>query len=168
LLSPPAVINDTFCLAGLITSESSHSLPRAVYHLRDNIQKARRELFGEESAGQAWAGDLAETFQRQDFTSGFDSLVTFRKTGRGHRKRTAIHRLVEYISDRRALISYPEFLAAGRDIGSGPTEAQCKCETLRIKGHGRRWNKDNALAISTIEAVHQSRLTKTFWHLQPS
>ncbi|MFV0442830.1 MAG: hypothetical protein ACK5Q5_04580 [Planctomycetaceae bacterium] len=87
---------------------------------------------------------------------------------RGHRKRTAIHRLVEYISDRRALISYPEFLAAGRDIGSGPTEAQCTCETLRIKGHGRRWNKDTALAISTLKAVHQSRLTETFWNLQPS
>ncbi len=69
------------------------------------------------------------------------------------------------VSDRRALITYPEFRAAGRDIGSGPTEAQCKCETLRLKGHGRRWNTANALAISTIEAVHQSRLTEKFWNL---
>ncbi len=28
---------------------------------------------------------------------------------------------MNYISDRRALITSPEFLAAGRDIGSGPT-----------------------------------------------
>ena len=73
---------------------------------------------------------------------------------------------MNYISDRRALITSPEFLAAGRDIGSGPTAAQCQCETLRLKGHGRRWNTDNALAISTLEAVHQSRLTEAFWNLQ--
>lgn len=136
------------------------------YHLKDNIQKTRREIFGDDEAGQAWAHGLAETFKTKGFTAGFDSLVTFRKTVKGTRKRTAINRLVEYISDRRALLSYPEFLAAGRDIGSGPTEAQCKCETIRLKGHGRRWNTANALAISTIEAVHQSRLTEKFWNLQ--
>jgi len=136
------------------------------YHLKDNIQKTRRELFGDEAEGQAWAHNLAEMFKLQGFTAGFDSLVTFRKTRKGHRHRKALNRLVDYISDRRALISYPEFRAANRDIGSGPTEAQCKCETLRLKGHGRRWNKANALAISTIEAIHQSRLTENFWNLQ--
>lgn len=136
------------------------------YHLKDNIQKTRRELFGDTPTGRTWARELAERFRTQGFTAGFESLVTFRKTVKGSRKRTEINRLVAYISDRRALISYPEFLAAGRDIGSGPTEAQCKCETLRLKGHGRRWNKTNALAISTIEAIHQSRLTEKFWNLQ--
>ena len=136
------------------------------YHLKDNIQKTRRELFGDDQAGHTWATDLAETFRTQGFTAGFDSLITFRKTLRGSKKKQAADRLVNDISDRRALITYPEFLAAGRDIGSGPTEAQCKCETLRLKGHGRRWNKDNAEAISTLEAVHQSRLTAAFWNLQ--
>lgn len=135
------------------------------YHLKDNIQKTRREVFGDDEAGRTWAHDLAETFKTQGFTAGFDSLVTFRKTLRGPKKKQAATRLVNYVSDRRALITYPEFRAAGRDIGSGPTEAQCKCETLRLKGHGRRWNTANALAISTIEAVHQSRLTQKFWNL---
>lgn len=136
------------------------------YHLKDNIQKTRRELFSDEGAGQIWAREVAETFRTQGFTAGFDLLVTFRKTAKGTRKRTAINRLIGYISDRRALISYPEFQAAGRDIGSGPTEAQCKCETLRLKGHGRRWQRESAEAISTIEAVHQSRLTEAFWNFQ--
>lgn len=135
------------------------------YHLKDNIQKTRREIFADEGASLTWAREVAETFRTQGFTAGFDLLVTFRKTVKGTRKRTAINRLIEYISDRRALISYPEFQAAGRDIGSGPTEAQCKCETLRLKGHGRRWQRANAEAISIIEAVHQSRLTEIFWNL---
>jgi len=136
------------------------------YHLKDNLQKTRREIFADEGAGLTWAREVAETFRTQGFTAGFDLLVTFRKTVKGTRKHTAINRLIEYISDRRALISYPEFQAAGRDIGSGPTEAQCKCETLRLKGHGRRWQRESAEAISTIEAVHQSRLTEIFWNLQ--
>ena len=140
------------------------------YHLRDNIQKTRREIFGTledgDEVGKAWAHDLAETFKTQGFTAGFDALVTFRNTQRSPKKKQAATRLVNYISDRRALITYPEFRAAGRDIGSGPTEAQCQCLTLRIKGHGRRWNTANALAISTIEAVHQSRLTEKFWNRQ--
>jgi hypothetical protein len=135
------------------------------YHLKDNIQKTRREVFGDDEAGRTWAHDLAELFKTQGFTAGFDSLVTFRKTLRSPRKKQAAARRVNYVSDRRALMTYPEFRAAGRDIGSGPTEAQCKCETLRLKGHGRRWNTANALAISTIEAVHQSRLTEKFWNL---
>jgi hypothetical protein len=135
------------------------------YHLKDNIQKTRREVFGDDEAGRTWAHDLAELFKTQGFTAGFDSLLTFRKTLRSPKKKQAATRLVNYVSDRRALITYPEFRAAGRDIGSGPTEAQCKCETLRLKGHGRRWNSANALAISTIEAVHQSRLTEKFWNL---
>ena len=139
------------------------------HHLKDNIQKTRREVFGTledgDAAGQTWAHDLAEVFKTQGFTAGFDALVTFRKTLRSPKPKQAAIRLVNDISDRRALITYPEFRAAGRDIGSGPTEAQCRCETLRRKDHGRRWQSENALAISTIEAVHQSRLTEKFWNL---
>jgi len=69
------------------------------------------------------------------------------------------------ISDRRELIGNPEFRAQGWEIGSGPTEAQCKTAASRLKGRGRRWNPANAIAISTIEAVHQSRLHTMFWSL---
>ena len=91
------------------------------YHLKDNIQKTRIEIFGDDEAGRTWAHDLAELFKTLGFTAGFDSLVTFRKTLRSPRQKQAATRLVNYISDRRALITYPEFRAAGRDIGSGPT-----------------------------------------------
>ena len=125
------------------------------FHLRDNIQKTRREIFGTledgDKAGRTGAHDLAEMFQTLGFTAGFDSLVTFRKTLRSPPRKPAVTRLVNDISDRRALITSPEFRAAGR--GSGPTEAQCQCETLRLKGYGCRWNKDNALAISPTAAA---------------
>lgn len=135
------------------------------YHLRDNIHRTRREVFGETEAGGAWAHDLAETFKTDGFTAGWNRLLAWRATLRRRAHQQSADRLITYISDRRELIAYPEFRAQGWDIGSGPTEAQCKTTTNRLKGRGRRWNPANALAISTIEAVYQSRLHKMFWNL---
>jgi hypothetical protein len=55
------------------------------------------------------------------------------------RKRAAADTLLNYVSDRRAMIAYPEFQKKGWQIGSGPTEATCKTLTTRLKGSGMRW-----------------------------
>ena len=62
------------------------------------------------------------------------------------------------------MIQYPKFLAAGRQIGSGPTESMCKATTQRIKGVGMRWDGDNAEAIMALEALEQSGEWKAYWH----
>ena len=38
------------------------------------------------------------------------------------------------------MLDYPRYLAEGYQIGSGPTESQCKSLASRLKGRGRRWN----------------------------
>ncbi|MHC4517518.1 MAG: hypothetical protein ACYTAS_02925, partial [Planctomycetota bacterium] len=79
-------------------------------------------------------------------------------------KRQALQGLQGYIGKRLDMRDYPRFLAAGFQIGSGPTEAQCKCLTSRLKGRGRRWNCpgiDAHLAISCL--YHNSRLWTTYW-----
>ena len=43
---------------------------------------------------------------------------------------------MNYVSKRRDMIKYPEFIAKGWQIGSGPTEATCKTLTARLKGSG--------------------------------
>jgi hypothetical protein len=53
------------------------------------------------------------------------------------------------------MIKYPEFLAKGWQIGSGPTEATCKTLTARLKGSGMRWDADNAEAVMALEALTQ-------------
>jgi hypothetical protein len=57
------------------------------------------------------------------------------------RKRQAPALLQGYIGKCVEMLDYPRFLADGFQIGSGPTEAQCKCLTSRLKGRGRRWNR---------------------------
>jgi len=49
--------------------------------------------------------------------------------------------------------SSPEFRAKSWQIGSGPTEAECKTTTRRVKGRGCRWNTDNAEAMMAL-ATH--------------
>ena len=75
-------------------------------------------------------------------------------------------RLVNYVSERREMIKYPEFRARGWQIGSGPTEAMCKTLTARLKGSGMRWDADNAEALMALEALTQSGQWEVYWQTQ--
>ena len=71
-------------------------------------------------------------------------------------QRSAADGLLNYVSERRDMIRYPDFLGKGWQIGSGPTEATCKTLTARLKGSGMRWDADNAEAVMGLEALSQS------------
>lgn len=57
---------------------------------------------------------------------------------------------MQYVAERRGMIRYPEFRARSWQIGSGPTEAECKTTTHRVKGRGRRWDAANAEAMMAL------------------
>jgi len=70
---------------------------------------------------------------------------------------------MNYVAERRDMIRYVEFEKQGWDIGSGPTESQCKATTRRIKGRGMRWNHCNAEHMMQLEALYQSRAWGKWW-----
>lgn len=72
---------------------------------------------------------------------------------------------MNYVSDRREMIRYPEFVAHGWQIGSGPIESQCRVVPDRVKGPGKRWDADNAEAVMALEAVDQSNLWSKLWEI---
>lgn len=133
------------------------------YHLSENIHKARREIYGEEDeSGNTWAGDVLHRFKHDGYDSTWQYLIDWRaKLRRGKRK--AADRLLGYVSERREMIQYPEFVAKGWQIGSGPTEATCKTLTARLKGSGMRWDADNAEAVMALEALTQSDQWGEYW-----
>ncbi len=94
-----------------------------------------------------------------------DELVAWKGTLRGQRKREAAEALLSYVTDRREMVAYPEYLAAGRQIGSGPTESMCKTTTKRLKGVGMRWDGRNAEAVMALDALDQSGEWKYYWDL---
>jgi len=134
------------------------------YHLGENVHKARRAIFGEEDpAGKEWTGASLHTVKHEGYKSLWERLLELRKNTRGPARRKAADGLLHYVSDRREMIRYPEFLAHGWQIGSGPMESQCRVVPDRVKGPGKRWDADNAEAVMALEALHQSRLWPAYW-----
>jgi hypothetical protein len=128
------------------------------YHLGENVHRARRVVFGEQSAeGQAWADEVMHAFKHEGYDPVWERLVEWRaKLRRSPSKRQAADRLLNYVCQRREMIRYPEFRKNGWQIGSGPTEAQCKLTIGRLKGRSRRWDRPNAAAIAALDCLERS------------
>ena len=90
-------------------------------------------------------------------------MATLRATLRSPTKRAAANHLLQYAAERQTMIRYPEFRQKHWQIGSGPTEAECKTTTHRVKGRGRRWDSDNAEAMMALAALHDSGLWHQHW-----
>jgi len=136
------------------------------YHLAENVHKARRVVYGEtDDVGTAWAGELLHAFRHDGYAVAWDKLVAWRCQWRGS-KRAAADSLMNYVSERRGMILYPEFMAKGWQIGSGPTESCCKTLTQRLKGSGMRWDAENAEAVMALESLRESGLWKKYWQKQ--
>lgn len=134
------------------------------FHLAENVHRARRSCFGDaDPAGLAWAAGLLHVARHDGYDPLRDALAAWRATLRAPAKRRAAGLLLDYVSDRRAMIAYPAFVKAGWQIGSGPTESQCKQVPRRVKGRGKRWDGANAEAVMALEAVRQSGLSAAYW-----
>jgi hypothetical protein len=134
------------------------------YHFGQHVHEGRRQTFGEQNPqGDAWAADLLHTAKHEEYESLWDKLCAWRSGQRSKAKRDAAADLMQYVSDRRAMISYAQFRERGWHIGSGPIESMCKVTTQRVKGSGMRWDRDNAEAMMALEALRQSNQWDRYW-----
>jgi hypothetical protein len=135
------------------------------YHLGENVHRARRVVFGEDSAeGKSWVEELLHKFKHAGYEAAWEQLVQWRANlGRSFRKRKAADRLLNYVSERREMIRYPEFRHKDWQIGSGPTEAQCKLTVGRLKGRSRRWDRPNATAVAALDSLERSGQWRLYW-----
>lgn len=134
------------------------------YHLSENVHRARRKVFGEDSPeGKAWADDLMHVFKHEGYSSAWERILAWRTALRGQAKRDAADRLLRFVVKRKEMIRYPEFRERGWQIGSGPTESQCKLCTKRLKGHGRRWDRLNATAVAALDTLDRNGQWHQVW-----
>lgn len=134
------------------------------YHFRDQTIACAKTVYGEGTdEATEWRKALCATVRESGPLEAVTQLGQWAKTHRG-RKRQALQGLQGYIGKRLEMLDYPRFLAEDFQIGSGPTEAQCKSLTGRLKGRGRRWNRsgiDAHLALSCL--YHNSGQWTTYW-----
>ena len=133
------------------------------YHLAENVHKSRRIVFGDDTeTGEKWASTVLHTLKHDGYEPAWESLLTWRRRLRGKKRKEAT-RLINYVVDRRDMINYPEFVAKGLQIGSGPTESRCKTSTSRLKGRGRRWDLPNAEAVAALTTLKDSGQWNSVW-----
>ena len=134
------------------------------YHLSENVHRARRKVFGEEAPeGLAWADALMHVFKHEGYSAAWEKIVQWRAGLKGKANREAADRLMKFISLRKEMIRYPAFRERGWQIGSGPTESQCKLCTKRLKGYGRRWDRPNATAVAALDALDRNGQWRQVW-----
>jgi hypothetical protein len=95
-----------------------------------------------------------------------DEITRQRQPARAPAKREALRRLRAYVGERVAMMDDPACRAKGWDIGSGPTEAQCKTMTARLKGAGMRRDPANAEALLALSALADSGEWSAYWRGQ--
>jgi hypothetical protein len=112
---------------------------------------------------QAWKEFKVVYFYSEDMRRQHVAFTHHNHEAAGKLMRREADRLLQYVSARRDMIRYPAFRANGWQIGSGPTESQCKLCTKRLKGHGRRWDRPNASAVAALDTLDRSGQWHKFW-----
>ena len=140
------------------------------YHFTEHVAVAAKACFGEgTAAAQACREQVLHAALHagpDPGAPGLDEITRQRQQARAAAKREALRRLRAYVGERVAMMDYPACRAKGWDIGSGPTEAQCKTMTARLKGSGMRWDPANAEAMLALSGLAASDEWSAYWHGQ--
>lgn len=151
------------CLALLFI----HSILLDFYHLAEHVHATARCCLGEGTqAAQAWASALLTQAKASDVAGMLEAIGTLEKKVRSGRKKESLRGLRQYIEQRRDMLDYAGALQCGQDIGSGPTEAECKTLTLRLKRPGMKWDRDNAAGMMNLIALRESGQWDSYWQQQ--
>ena len=137
------------------------------YHFTEHVAAAAKACFGEGTArAQAWREQILHAALHAGPDEVLDEVARQRQQTRAPAKREALRRLRAYVGERVAMMDYPTCRAKGWDIGSGPTEAQCKTMTARLKGSGMRWDPPNAAAMLALTGLMDSDEWSPYWRGQ--
>ena len=137
------------------------------YHFAEHVAAASTACWGLETAeSKSWTQKVLHMAKHEGTLPVLKEMAAAKGLLRAAAKRKALSGLEQYIAKRVEMMDYPRFLAAGFDIGSGPTEAKCKTVPARLKGSGMRWNLPNAEAMAALACVDQSNLLEDYWAQQ--
>jgi len=138
------------------------------YHFSEHVWQAVKDCFG---LGTEKAQSFGQTLLHAAYHEGIAEVLLLlgqerRRHRAGSRRRQALEGLLRYLTKRASHCEYPRYLAAGYQIGSGPTEAMCKVLTYRLKGPGMRWDKEGAEPMMPLLALEQSNAWESYWQSQ--
>jgi hypothetical protein len=161
------LVDGAVCLRNHLDLLGLNEILLDFYHLSEHVgQAATRTLNMETEAAKQWLSGVLHTLRHEGYEPFFTQLLAWRTPLRGN-KRKAADELINYVALRREMIVYEKCDQNGWHVGSGPMESMCGVTTDRIKGRGRRWDINNAVAMMALEGLYQSTgLWDRYWQNQ--
>jgi hypothetical protein len=136
------------------------------YHFSEHVWATATCCLGAGSAAQEWVEAQLHTIQHTGYQAVLAAIEALRKKMRAADKLDSLRLLRQYILERWEMVDYPQALAKGWDIGSGPTEAACKNLTLRLKRTGMKWDADHAAGMMNLIALRESGQWAEYWEMR--
>jgi hypothetical protein len=158
------MVDGAVCLRNNLEGLPLQAILLDFYHLSKHVGEAAVETFGAETdACKQWKEDVLHTVRHEGYEPFFAKLLDWRGGLRGRKREVADH-LISYVASRQEMILYDQCDEHDWNVGSGPMESMCGVTTDRVKGHGRRWDMDNAEAMMALEGLYQSTgLWDKYW-----
>ncbi|HWD40643.1 MAG TPA: ISKra4 family transposase [Fimbriimonas sp.] len=141
------------------------------YHVTEYLGNMGRALYPrDEEAREQWLEQWCHRLKHEGGEVVLEALRTLPTDGcEGLRK---VHsEVVTYFKNNAHRMNYPNYLAKGWAIGSGPVEAACKTVVgKRMKGGGMRWGGDGADQMCHLRALFNSgeKQWDAYWHPDPN
>lgn len=132
------------------------------YHAGEHVWDAARQVAPGMSA--EWAGGALDRLH----AGGGEELLAWLKSQvppRRSKCRTALEKLIQYLSGHICRTAYPAYRTSGWQIGTGMMESTCKqLVGQRLKGPGMHWTEQGAIAITALRATDLNGKWNTFWN----
>jgi hypothetical protein len=137
------------------------------YHVTEYVGKLAKALHpGQEKAAEAWRQQWCQRLKAEGGGPVLQALRGLDLRGKSPAAREAYDEVVTYFGNQQSRMDYPQYVAKGWQIGSGPVESACKTVVgQRLKGGGMRWGEDGADAVCHLRALFRSadRQWEAFW-----
>lgn len=127
------------------------------WHATEYLHAASAAMGGGEATRQRWAEQACHRLKHERGGVGalLDEMVARQEEGvRGKTKREALDKAITYFGNNRDKMDYATYRSMGLPIGSGVTEAACKCiAKARMCGSGMRWDTKGAAEVLSLRTM---------------
>lgn len=141
------------------------------YHVTEHLGDLARALYpSDEPTREEWLDQWCHRLKHEGGAVVLNDLRALPMDGR-ETVRKVHGEVLGYFENHVHRMDYPEYLAKGWAIGSGPIEAACKTVVgKRMKGAGMRWGENGADEMAHLRALFVSgaKQWEAYWHPSPN
>lgn len=124
------------------------------FHAAEYVGKLAKALHpADDAASESWRKTTCDRLKSAGGDAVLEELKALDLKGK-RGARPVREEVVGYFENQKHRMNYPDYVAKGWQIGSGPVESACKTVIgERMKGGGMRWGPGGADAMSHLRAV---------------